>query len=466
MTRSRGGTSTHRTEHSYYTNGDLHITTDPRGKSTTLTYDPYGNVETVTDPRNGKTESVYDSRSRLTERTDAEGRTTKFEYDTLDRLTSTTRPQVPEGIPVDRVTYFDVERTQWSVDAESRGTLSGFDREGRIIWVDNAEGGTKRFDYDLAGNKILESSWFDNDTPRLDTEFTYDDAGRLEYRIEPLGRQTHYEYDAVGNLVAETLEDTQGGLFDDRRVEHDYDELNRTIRTRRFLGNRPITEEAVLDGEGNAVLLRDALGRETNQRFDALNRRIEVLEPLWRPGRRRTTEFAYDGNGNLIRQTLLNEDLADQANDQVTEFEYDELNRLESQEVILSTDISEETTFGYDKVGNLEFQIDPRLHKVSYSYDALNRRRTTEQNLTPLSDLGWVVTGMSYDLVGNKVEELHPNGNVVTHRYDDLNRLEESSDSLGTLGSVDLRCSRQPAHRHRRQRQPHRQPLRRSRPPL
>ena len=379
--------------------------------------------------------TFYDARSRLKKRIDAEVRTTEFEYDTLDRLITTLHPQVPEGTPVERVVYDDVARTQLSIDAEQRETLATFDLEGRVVQVDNAEGGTKIFDYDLAGNKELESSWFDRDTSRLDTIFTYDDAGRLEYRIEPLGRQTHYEYDAVGNLEAETLEDTQSSLFVDRRVEHDYDELNRKIGTRRFLGSRPIAEEAVLDGEGNAVLLRDALGRETNQRFDALNRRIEVLEPPL--ASRKTPRHRV----HLRRKQQPNPpDAAQRRPCPRGQRSGDSVPIRRTQSARTPRGDPRHGPFREDDlwVGTRSAISGSRSIRVCIRSPTPTTLSIAVEQPSSISSLsptsGGVVTEMNYDLVGNKVEELHPNGNVVTHRYDDLNRLEESSDSLGTLG--------------------------------
>ena len=89
--------------------------------------------------------------------------------------------------------YDDAANTVTAIDGNGHATTSTFDLEGRLVQVVNPVGGTKVFDYDDAGNKTLESSVFDGATPRFDTHFIYDEAGRLTRRNEPEGRTTTYD---------------------------------------------------------------------------------------------------------------------------------------------------------------------------------------------------------------------------------------------------------------------------------
>ena len=225
---------------------------------------------------------------------DALGRVTLIETDSLGRVIRQTLPDTE----VEQVSYDDAANTRTEIDAEIRSTLTRFDLEGRVVRVDNAAGGTKIFEYDLEGNKILESTWFDDDTPRADITFVYDDAGRLERRTEPLGRVTTYVHDGTGNLISETLSDAGDASFEPRITETDYDAMDRAITMRRRLDGNWLTSHMVYDGEGNKVLEVDALGRHTSHTYDELNRRLATFEP-----ESRVTRNAYDGNGNLIRST-------------------------------------------------------------------------------------------------------------------------------------------------------------------
>ena len=73
---------------------------------------------------------------------------------------------------------------------------------------------------DLAGNKALESNWTDATDGRHDTTFVYDAANRLTDRSEPLGRLTHYEYDAAGKTHPRDPFGHRDDSFS-RVVEHD-----------------------------------------------------------------------------------------------------------------------------------------------------------------------------------------------------------------------------------------------------
>ncbi|HEV3457046.1 MAG TPA: hypothetical protein VHG32_10835 [Thermoanaerobaculia bacterium] len=120
--------------------------------------------------------------------TDPLGNSTTFAYDTLGRLTTRTLPQVGAQPAVETTAYDDANDQVTATEAEGRATVTTYDRQHRPVEVLNAARGTKVYQYDLVGNKTLESDWSDLASPRHDTTFVYDDAGRLRERDEPLGR--------------------------------------------------------------------------------------------------------------------------------------------------------------------------------------------------------------------------------------------------------------------------------------
>ena len=361
--------------HTYNDAGDRLSTEDRRGNMTFFRYDVYGNVSEVTDARGGVTKTQWDVRSLPIRRTDALGRETVLEYDTLGRLIRRFLPEVDgEGTVDEQILYDDAHLRRTEIDGEGRSTVSEFDLEGRVVKVTNAKGGTKVFDYDTEGNKILESTRFDSETPRHDTTFEYDDACRLERRLEPLGRETSYVYDGVGNVLSETVVDSGDGSFEPRVTEFSYDALNRAIEVRRWLAPAWVTSRVKYDGEGNKVLEIDPLGRETHHRYDALNRLLETVGPEWTPGSPHTTQNVYDGNGNLVQSTLLNAPV-----NQVRTRRYDALNRLVTETDALGNTRSLE----YDAVGNPVKEIDARLNTRSLAYDARNRLVTKHRPSDP-----------------------------------------------------------------------------------
>ncbi len=104
------------------------------------------------------------------------------------------------------------------------------------------------------------------------------------------------------------------------------------------------------DGEGRKTLERQALVRDSEQRFDALGRVLKIEGPEWRPGQRLTTRtlplrgqwrFAYDGADRLTSVANL---------------------------------LGEATTFAYDPNDNLETQTDAAGSVVRFRFDSLDRR--------------------------------------------------------------------------------------------
>lgn len=421
-----GGTTEVVTTHTYTTRGDRASSTDGRGEVTLFTYDAYGNLATVTDPEGGKTSTVFDVRGLPIHQTDPLGLLTVLEHDSLGRLRRRELPQAAgePAPPEETWVHDDAANRVTATDAGGRVTVTTRDREGRVVSIDNAAGGTKLFDYDAEGNKVLETSWHDGATPRVDTDFSYDDAGRLLERREALGRTTGYVHDPVGNLLRETLFDREDGAFPPRVTEHVYDGLNRRVETRRLTAGDPVVTRMAYDGEGRPVRQEDALRRVTTSVYDQLGRLLRVSGPEGAE-----TVDVYDGAGNRIEQRRRNEVDGAPA-DQVRTFAYDGTGRL-----VGSVDaLDHSALFEYDLAGNLTREIDRRLNVVAHTYDARNRRVSTTQHLTRVTaPARQVTTRFAYDAVGNLVEERLPNGNVVTHVYDGLDRKLRSEDSMGLL---------------------------------
>lgn len=424
-----GSTSRVTVANTYFDNGDRATVTDARGNVTTFAYDVYGNLAKVTDALRNSTETEYDVRSRPVLQADALGRETSLEYDTLDRPVRKVLPRAAgeSADPVETNVYDDDARTVTVTDAAGRATVSVSNREGRPVRIENAAGGVKVYEYDLAGNKTLESSFADGAAPRQDVTFEYSDAGRLVRRTEPLGRISEYEYDGEGNVVRETLRDgSSGSVFAPRVTEYAYDTLNRRTLTRRLFEGGEQVVRATYDGQ-NKIQDQDPLGHVIRYRYDALNRLIETIEPEWKQGKPRTRQTLYDGNGNSLEQRVLNEPA-----NQVRRMDYDAINRL----VKLTDSVGAVRSFEYDKVGNKTREVDPRLNTTAFNYDERNRLvRTTVFLNRVTSPSRQVVAEYFYDAVGNRTGEHGPNGNVLTHRYDDLNRLIETTDSLGAVAS-------------------------------
>ncbi|MDX1999364.1 MAG: RHS repeat-associated core domain-containing protein [Thermoanaerobaculia bacterium] len=397
--------------YSYDSLGNQRTLTNANGKTTTFTYDANGNPVLVADAVGGRSVTSWDSRSRPISQSDPAGKLTRFDYDTLDRRITVTHPDAT----TETVAYDDAARTVVSTDGLGRETRIDNDLEGRTVQITNALGDVKVMAYEGEGEKVVESRWFGGATPRADTTFAYDLGGRLTTRTEPLGRVTTYAYDDNGNVIRETL--TGPGLSGPQVTEHRYDELDRRHTVRRLFEGGVVEDRQVFDGEGRVLVEIDALGERTIHTYDGLGRRLSTTDAT---GAR--SSFSYDAVGNLLQET--------DARNQTRSYAYDAVNRLTSQ-----TDaLDRQQIFEYDFANNLIRQIDARLHEITHTYDARDRRTSTSERVTlGLTPPGVVTTGFGYDAVGNLTEIRYPNSNVETRTYDDVDRLLTRSDLLGPL---------------------------------
>lgn len=201
--------------------------TDEAGDTTALLWSYDGsNLDQVVDAEGGQTDLSYDALNNLTSATDPRGFTTSYTYDgTL--LTSST-----EALGNTTTYSYTLEGFLESVtDARGNATSYSYDAYGQRTSMTNAELNSWTSEYDDLGRLT-------DGTDPLDrvTHNEYDDAGRLTRTVrnyDPFLAQnednqfnivTEYEYDAVGNLTAEI--DSYGQI-----TFYDYDDTNRLVRT-------------------------------------------------------------------------------------------------------------------------------------------------------------------------------------------------------------------------------------------
>ena len=116
------------------------------------------------------------------------------------------------------------------------------------------------------------------------------------------------------------------------------------------------------------------------------------------------TNFEYDANGNLTKVT-------DGLN-HATVNTYDKLNRR-----ISSTDANTGLSqYAYNALDQMTQVTDPKTLVTSYNYDGLSN---LNQQISP--DTG--TTANTYDISGNVLTSTDAKGQVTTYSYDSLNRV-------------------------------------------
>ncbi len=476
---------------------------DPLTFETNFEYDGVGNRISLIDARGGITRFDYDPGNRRIQTTDAEGRQTTFAYDVrgnrIEQRTAT-------GTGDEEVTVFEYDaennlrrvvdaeggitdndydrvynRTE-TTDANGHTTVTEFDAVNQVVQVTDAEGGATQFTYDAVSNRLTQT-----DALGRVTTFVYDDNDRLITQTAADSVQTQFAYDLVDNRTSITraanttdaATDTFIYNLDDRlTVQIDgegntttfaYDENhNRTVVTDpngnatlfTYDGNNRVSTitdpesnivQFAYDGNGNRTRVIDGRGNATTTYYNANN---EVIQSVDAEGF--ATTFSYDNNGNVVSQTLhmqalllpvdpnAQPTLPVSADDQITGFEYDKLNRVAGR-------IDAEgyrTEFVYDAVGNrLQTQQFRDLAGTDIAtthsyYDDVNRE------ITQVTAEGYLTT-FTYDVVGNRssrtvfdqrvsipVSGLPASvpgdaGRLETMGYDAINRLVRATSALG-----------------------------------
>lgn len=350
--------------------------TTPDNKTVTMTYDSFGNLLTTTTPRGVTTTYTYSY--------------TNFR---LGRLVS-----VQEGSrPATTLTYYEPSGLLQSVTGPSP---SG---SGTV---------TYSFTYDALGNVLTATGPGNNAATTATATFnytqdgTYTQAAALGQPLtvtDPLGRVTHFRYDALGRMTsswdaAGNTTTAQYNVADQATSVY----LPATGQSGAGTGRAesvflypggPLMASKVYDEAG-------ALVREVDYAYDADGRVLQVT------GSTEPVRFEYDGAGRVVRR-------------------YDGNNNLQ-------------TEYVYDAQGRLGLEQRPQgggvFHGRAYDYDVAGRviRRTDG---VVGQTLGQIIAEYVYgdpDGLLTEVHYLNAPGRNVTLGYDTYGRLSTRQDGTGT----------------------------------
>jgi RHS repeat-associated protein len=450
-----GGIST---TYVYDTKGRRTRETDALGNVSNYTFDDNGNeltrsiMRTVDGvPRVERMSRAYDSENRLIEETDASGairrttysaagqvasttdalgRTTLYSYDTNSRLVRTT---FPDGT-YEELGYDANGNKTRSTDRLGRVTVMVYDELNRHVQTQYPDGTDRRMEYDAAGRLTAE---VDQRNARLVHD--YDAASQQTSSVDASGRRTEHTYDLAGNR-------TQTRLPDGRGINFTYDALNRLTRsvfpdgsvqqsTYRPDGRKATETDARgvtttfgydasgrltsvqqtgiasattygYDEAGGRTLLRDALARQVQWRYDAIGRPLSRTLPNGS-----IESFAYDAEGQLTSHTTFG--------GQTITRTYDALGRELTRRVPAAAGSPERTiTWTYTAEGQRATQVETGSSSLqgttTYTYDALNR---ITQWVGPQGALSW-----AYDEAGRVTRRTTPEGST-TYAFDGDGRL-------------------------------------------
>lgn len=395
-------------------------------------YDAHGNLETETDSLGRTTSYVYDELRRLTKTTlpDPDG-PTGDEWPYVSNLQSPITDQVYDGYG--NVVQI-IERRGSLTD---RKTDFQYDKRNRLVMETALPGNSlqvsTKYEYDDAGNlqSLLEAY---GSIDEVVTEYDYDALDRLTDELQDAGRisspnsrpttrhHTKYGYDSVGNLIRTELiitdpatQNSPSPVSASTVSTSTYDRANRLVETVSGVGAQTYHPNATTrysyDAAGNLLTERDATGRVTGYAYDRLNRVIKSTLPdpdlVGQGAAAPFTTYSYDVLGNVLSTT----NSLGEASHRI----YDALGR----QISGIDSEGKKSRTRYDSEGNVAIFTDPSGNVTDYVYDDLNRlkQETIYISNSPQS------RSYFYDDAGLLATTLDRNGRVQKFANDDLDRI-------------------------------------------
>jgi RHS repeat-associated protein len=345
----------------YNGDGDMLSATDPRGDTTTFSYDATGLLQKEVQPVSA-TSSIttlfsYDAAGNETRFTDGRGNSWIYTYNPWNLQQSQVEPATqayPNAADSTFTTSYDadarpVEQTQpggvaLNTSYDSMGDVTRQSGQGA-----DASTATRTIGYDLAGNMTsaaTESGQQQNGQARDTSEtFSYNDRGELLTTSGSAGSSS-FSYNGDGlAAAASTPAGTAGYTYDTAdRLKTLTDPATGTILSYGYNSNSELTS-----------ISYGLSGDTQNYGYNSLH---ELTSDVLKTNAGATIaaiSYGYDANGNLIAKDTTK--LAGAANNSYT---YDEANRLTSWNNGTTT-----TGYAYDASGNRT-----RVAATTYTYDA------------------------------------------------------------------------------------------------
>ena len=427
---------------------------DPSNAVTRFEYDGNGNLIATTNALNNRWTNNYDGKNRLVAALDPINRITQFQYDAADQLIRVISPSTR------KVSYTYDGRGQRATITDGIGGIIRFayDYHRNLTALTDQRNNTTTFAYD----ELYRLAQRTDPVGRKES-FQYDGEGNLIASIDRIGRQTTYTYDALNRLTRAlyadaivdyaydpagrltNIADTQGGL-----IVRAYDNANRMLSEQTSEGLVSYTYNAadqrasmtaanapvVTYGYDTAGRLRTITqGSETfTYAYDTLSR----MQSLQRPNSV-TTSYQYDNVNRLARLTHAG------ALTTIEDFQY---GYNVDDEIAAITSLASGTLLATAKTAtaaNAANRI-PQFGQASYSFD--NEGQTTTK-----TDTQGIAT-YNWDARGRLTSASLPGGQTVSYSYDALGRRKSRTasgmttsflydgadvvrDAIGNVGAVD-----------------------------
>ena len=371
--------------------------TDTVGRVYNLTYNTQGLIDKVTDPVGRTVQYSYNSDNLLTKVTDPAGGSYQYKYDASKYLT--------EQIDQKGYTFQKLKYDHNMGDAENK-----------VIESTDAVGQTYTYVYDTGNAKTTITSKDDRKWTYWFDEYMY--TTKIQ---EPDGRYTYTEYDYTyhnkyyGDVTARI--DRDGN-----RTDYEYEKVNEVSTGNVIKVTNPDHgfKTYTYDKYNNAVVEVNEVGNKTFYIYDANGANLlKKVQPLngtddYKDGVSNTTNYAittytyYPKSSSGCNAAGLLKTVTDPENNQ--------------------------TTYTYDKYGNIASIKNPAGKVATYTYDSIS------QKLSQTTAMGYKIQ-YNYDKNGMVIREIYPDSGIKRYVYDSTgkvllevnpNSYDASKDNLST----------------------------------
>ncbi|MDP9281379.1 MAG: DUF6531 domain-containing protein, partial [Chloroflexota bacterium] len=425
------------------------MVTDPRGHLITQLFDPRWRLDSqseVVNLENYLLEYFYeDAWGNLTRTIDRNGNETIFEYDTRGNvITKTDSPVPPDPATVTRYEYDTKNNLTRILDARGFETINTYNATTNVKESTNQQFklapsplyALTKWQYLDGANLGLPTKIISprGNTDPLNPNYTYsqtlvyDSQGNLSTRTDADGSLTRFCYDTVSRQTSMIDPDGSAacGVVSPHTWITTYDPNDRVTEVK-----DPLTHSAFTgyDGAGNRTSATDRNANVTTYAYDAAAQLLNVKQkpdPAGQPSLVYTTTVTTrDGNGNATQVTQDQQGTGG-ANTVVTDYGYDEINRLTSMTTHPTAVLNLTTSYLLDHNGNTTRRTTADTVQTNYQYDALNR-------LKQVSAAGLSTIAYTYDELSHRKTMTDGTG-PSTYTYDGLGRLTQAVQPNGTLG--------------------------------
>ncbi|VUD61691.1 putative deoxyribonuclease RhsB [Thalassocella blandensis] len=350
------------------------------------TYNSVGQKIIEQGPEGERNQYYYDSANRLRYTTNGEQNISRINYNTFGEVASTRQ---------------HTNTTSGLSDTYYGASVKEIDK-----WSDNnaniSSDIVTKTDYNKLGLVSATIDAYD-----VSTKYHYDKYGDLENVVTPTGTYgarvyttTSFVYDNLGRLTNTTAD--VGGLNYETITE--YDGLGRVVGGRDAKGNWTRT---VYQQNGREVVINNALSQQVSRTitdaFGRVTERYDAYDKL--------TSYSYDDNARSMTETS--------ATGAVTTTErnrHGEVSKVTAYNSLENGTYGSNTSFYYDKNGNLEYSQNHYDKRTYYYYD-------NSGNLTSKKDARGNEIFYDYDKAGRLEHEYGATVNKV-YQYNGLGQKE------------------------------------------